>query len=328
MAKRDFDPAEVYGVINQVTRVRDAMRRYALDNGALFSGDDKIHFAPPSPSTDSENRLTAPRALTHISQSTAHKSYFSAAGSYSTAATSIHPPPEPPVHNFNHFVNLHPLPPPPVEAPSHHHQHYDFAPGSQGPVDDESDDATDPGTVLWCEFREMFSCRATFALGELHAWIQHHKVHHFGGRLPKRLICWWCPREFICPDPDFPAARATNFEERMRHIHRHIVDEHSYATYSNVRPDFWVVKKLYKLDMIDEMWYQHLMSYTELPEKYRHPDDRSRLRVATRGRRSEDQNGGLQYTPEDQRRHREELRERERANRHEERRRRRERERR
>ena len=115
-------------------------------------------------------------------------------------------------------------------------------------------------TILWCEFQELLGCNHVFRVDDARGWIDHH-VAHFGHKLPSRLVCWFCdhsPFESI-----HSADRQSNFEERMIHIRDHIVDD--FRACDTMRPDFFVIKHLYKYGRLDHQTYLDAVRYSELP---------------------------------------------------------------
>jgi hypothetical protein len=119
--------------------------------------------------------------------------------------------------------------------------------------------------VLWCEFHQLNGCHATFRGDNEAAWIQHH-IDHLGGRVPSSLVCWFCN------EPPFVAKqredRRANFVDRMQHIRQHISVNWT-ITSEDMRPDFFMVKKMYRIGQIDRSTYERAMAYNEMPENLR-----------------------------------------------------------
>ena len=131
---------------------------------------------------------------------------------------------------------------------------------------------------LWCEFSGLLDCTATFPGDNEADWIQHH-VDHFRGKYPSRLVCWFCDDH-----PPFKVSagakvsrddREANFYLRMGHIKEHIYGD--YLTRDDMRPDFHMIRHMYKHGQLGESRFQVAMSYTELPRSLQLPpeeDDR------------------------------------------------------
>ncbi|KAK0639703.1 hypothetical protein B0T16DRAFT_297714, partial [Cercophora newfieldiana] len=127
---------------------------------------------------------------------------------------------------------------------------------------------------LWCEFRGLLDCKATFHLGDDRGWIDHHAVEHLGGEFPRRLVCWFCddfgdafsvPTNSKTLDTDLKE----NFELRMAHVREHILSDD--LTLDQMRPDFYMVEHLYRHNLMDGISYKSAMHYTEVPESFRIP---------------------------------------------------------
>lgn len=128
-----------------------------------------------------------------------------------------------------------------------------------------------PNQMLWCEFSGLMNCYKTFGLDDEAGWISHH-IEHFHGSYPRRFVCWFCNRgAFVVPNTQ--SARAT-FEDRMQHIRWHILDQCDLSS-EQMRPDFYVVTHLHDNRLIDDLTFNHAITYSELPEKYRPPNSHS-----------------------------------------------------
>ncbi|KAL1838966.1 hypothetical protein VTJ49DRAFT_2011 [Mycothermus thermophilus] len=214
----------------------------------------------------------------------------------------------------------------------------------------DDDDGSEP--VLWCEFSQTLNCPRTFPMTDVAGWIRHHEVDHLRSRPPGHVICWFCdehsftspfhdssskntrsskPKPKPKPKPKKPIdskakkqAASANFAARMHHILTHI---HYGATPGTMRPDASVVKRLRKLEVIDEARYQELRTYSEVPAQFVHPDARPRLAGSAAGAAGglsalAEEGDGRQSSPEEYQRFQRELRERRRRERDEENRRR------
>ena len=93
------------------------------------------------------------------------------------------------------------------------------------PIQDE------PPKLLWCEFRGILGCEATFDFDDDSRWIQHHSLEHLDGKLPYHLGCWFCDELFS--DAPYTDLR-DNFELRMAHIRWHIFDDNLTADHMAV----------------------------------------------------------------------------------------------
>ena len=124
---------------------------------------------------------------------------------------------------------------------------------------------------LWCEFSALKNCHATFRLDDEAGWIQHH-VRHLEDNFPRQLMCWFCDHvPFVA---NRQAEALANFEERMQHIKEHIFGDHR-LTSDDTRPDFHVVKHLYRHGLLDDAMYNRAMAYDETPAAYRLPGSHS-----------------------------------------------------
>ena len=133
--------------------------------------------------------------------------------------------------------------------------------------------------VLWCEFRDLKGCDATFRGDDEAAWIRHH-AQHLKDRFPSELVCWFCDDH-----PHFIAGRTaerrSNFEDRMQHIREHIYSD--YMRENAMRPDFYLLNHMYKHGQLNQEMYEYAMAYTEVPEVLRLPADDETPRTSQPG---------------------------------------------
>ncbi|KAI3324602.1 hypothetical protein HD806DRAFT_534066 [Xylariaceae sp. AK1471] len=78
--------------------------------------------------------------------------------------------------------------------------------------------------ALPCEFVGYGSCDRTFALDEVEPWIEHIVTEHLKDHLPRKAICWFCD-DYTFDSKSVGNNRRTNFDNRMWHIHDHILND-------------------------------------------------------------------------------------------------------
>jgi hypothetical protein len=121
-----------------------------------------------------------------------------------------------------------------------------------------------PDFQLWCEFRDLNNCNVVFRGDDEAGWIRHH-ARHLKDQFPSKVICWFCDHvPFVAQDR---ASRQANFELRMLHIREHISSDYFGA--EATRPDFHVLKHMYKHGLVDKVRYESAMKYSELPPQLR-----------------------------------------------------------
>ncbi|KAI1175765.1 hypothetical protein F4777DRAFT_303586 [Nemania sp. FL0916] len=119
-------------------------------------------------------------------------------------------------------------------------------------------DIDQPG-VLPCEFVGYTYCPMTFMLDDYYGWINHIINVHLRGLLPERAKCWFCDsRTFKSRGPE---DLQSNFEERMTHIHQHLI---SGLSVHDMRPDFDLTDHLQRHGLIPDYTYRHATEYSEV----------------------------------------------------------------
>ncbi|KAI1743171.1 hypothetical protein F4680DRAFT_369192 [Xylaria scruposa] len=107
------------------------------------------------------------------------------------------------------------------------------------------------GYGLPCEFARYGSCDQEFALDDADGWIEHIISVHLQGRLPKKVVCWYCDNWVF--DYKNVGDRRINFESRMWHIRDHILGEGMTGHY--MRPDHFFNDHLQKHGLVPEHTY-------------------------------------------------------------------------
>ncbi|TRX97526.1 hypothetical protein FHL15_001804 [Xylaria flabelliformis] len=115
---------------------------------------------------------------------------------------------------------------------------------------------------LPCEFVGYGGCEQTFALDDVNGWIEHIVTAHLQEKLPKVVICWFCDDYTF--DYKKVGDRRVNFENRMLHIHDHIM--HGGLTAHHMRPDHFLNTHLQKYGLVPEHACHFVRRYTEVPQ--------------------------------------------------------------
>ncbi|KAI0406282.1 hypothetical protein F4802DRAFT_596308 [Xylaria palmicola] len=118
------------------------------------------------------------------------------------------------------------------------------------------------GQSLPCEFVGYELCDIFFAPEDFNLWVDHIVSHHFRGKLPNQVVCWFCDRYLF--DSERASDPYTNFEARMWHIRTHLLEEG--ATIDDIRPDHYLNGHLWHNKLITEQAYNSVCRWTEAPQ--------------------------------------------------------------
>jgi hypothetical protein len=204
---------------------------------------------------------------THTADTGSIPRSFPSAGTRSTFLGSVF---DAPTHTESDSIGHHSLPP--QQAPR---QTLGFAGLAADPAVEQDmfsaealpvATATATATVqpyLWCEFRPISGCSATFMLDDGESWIQHH-IDHMAARFPSSCLCWYC--DYVrFPHAEYQLSREGWFRERMGHIWQHILDGD--LTESNMRGDPIMVKHLDKKGVLRDRQRSAAYAFcNEIPE--------------------------------------------------------------
>lgn len=102
----------------------------------------------------------------------------------------------------------------------------------------------------------IIGCPISFQLSERDVWHSHNLSHYGDNPPPTHAMCIFCNTSFDSRDP------FTCWSNRMNHIAEHF---EMYKTIEQSRPDFHVIKDMWKKGCISEEDYKLCIEYTERP---------------------------------------------------------------
>ncbi|KAI0506315.1 hypothetical protein F5B22DRAFT_455723 [Xylaria bambusicola] len=119
----------------------------------------------------------------------------------------------------------------------------------------------DPTDCLPCEFGGYYNyCDMVFAVDDVESWVEHIVNVHLQGKLPQKAVCWFC--DDIVFDSERTKDRRVNFDQRMRHIHAHILEGKGV---NDMRPDHCLNVHLREHQLIEEDAFNITRRYSEVP---------------------------------------------------------------
>lgn len=113
---------------------------------------------------------------------------------------------------------------------------------------------------LPCDFVGWGGCNEVFDVRNLTGWLDHVERVHLGTNLPRKVMCWFCARQFDAASSNIPQLR-DNFRRRIRHISNHIVNEKKGE--DDIRPDWHYAEHLHKHGFISDQIYAQAMEWCD-----------------------------------------------------------------
>jgi hypothetical protein len=249
--KMDISSAEILRLIGSI------QPRQGIDGLSLSHS----FTASPAPQWSSRSPRSAPSEDLYISSNTQHvpstvvsssRYTCNSATTASTTSTSLTTVPDDDGSDFDDIES--------DDAESANDDVEDFS------VSERSEDAEagerDGDAVYPCEFFGFSDCQEKFKATEFDGWFDHIAGDHLQYDLPQESVCWYCDDEIYRAPSRSHEDLMAFFRKRLLHIARHLRGE---LGPGQIRPDFWFVQHIRKLELIDDETVNLARSWHELP---------------------------------------------------------------